>query len=173
MIGVLLFSGFVPKNQEIKNNFISAISCAANTVQTNFYDQYSNVVMSVIGNILNSLNIAELAGTQVIKTESQKTENNKQIPVNNTSSDNAVTIQNSTNSQIQTLKVNLSYLVYETTNKLYNFYEAIEINGSKETSTMGILFFILFSILVVRIKDTIAIILNNKIMVKKPTWLLS
>ena len=162
LIAVLLFGSFIPKNQEFKNNFVSALNCAVNTVQTNFYDQYSNVVMSVINNILTNLNIAELAGTQAIQTQNQKQENNKQIPVNNTSSDNAITIQNSTNGQIQTLKANLSYLVYETINKLYNICESIKTSSSKETSTMGILFFILFSILVVRIKDTIAVILNNK-----------
>ena len=162
LIAVLLFGSFIPKNQEFKNNFVSALNCAVNTVQTNFYDQYSNVVMSVINNILTNLNIAELAGTQAIQTQNQKQENNKQIPVNNTSSDNAITIQNSTNGQIQTLKANLSYLVYETINKLYNICESIKTSSSKETSTMGILFFILFSILVVRIKDTIAVILNKK-----------
>ena len=171
LVAVLLLSGFVPKNREFKNNFMSALNCAVNTVQTNFYDQYSNVVMSVINNILTNFNIAELAGTQVIKTETQKQESDKQFPANNTSSDSAVIVQSSANGQVQTLKANLGYLVYETTNKLYNLCESIKVIGNKETSTMGILFFILFSVLVVRIKDTIAVVLNNKIIVRKPTWL--
>ena len=128
--------------------------------------------MSVINSILSNLNVAELAGTQAIQAQTQKKENNKQVPVN-TSSDNAILITNNINNQssLNILKANLSYLVYETTNKLYNICESIKTSSSKETSTMGILFFILFSILVIRIKDTIAV-LNNKIIVRKPTWLL-
>jgi hypothetical protein len=161
LIGVLLFNVFIPKNQEIKSNFIVALNCVVNTVETNFYDRYSNVVMSVISSILSNFNIETIAEAQLSKQQSQKTDNNIPVPVN-TSADSCVIMQSSTGSQIETLKANISYLIYETTNKLYNVYENIKVNGSKEISTMGILFFILFSILVVRIKDTIAVILNKK-----------
>ena len=161
LISIFLFNGFIPKSLELKNNFISALNCVVNTVETNFYDQYSKIVMSVINCVLGSFNITTLAEAQLSKQQTQKNDNKSSSPVN-TSEDNCVILQNNTNSQIETIKANLVYLVYESTNKLYNIYDAVKVSKNAEAANMGILFFILFSILVVRIKDTIAIILNKK-----------
>jgi len=156
---MVLFNNLVPKNFELKNNFFSALNCVVGSMEYNFLDKY----VTVVNNILINLNIIKLAGTQVISTGTQKQEKDKQFPVN-TSADSGIIIQNSIN-QIEILKANLSCLIYEMTNKLYNIYGSIKIICNKEMSNVGILFFILFSILVVRIKDTIAV-LNNKIIVR-------
>jgi len=161
LMSVLLFNIFIPKSQEIRSSFISALNCVVSTVQTNFYDEYSNVVMSVVNSILSNFNISTLAEAQLSKQKTQQKDGESSTPVN-TSADNAIIIQTGTSSQIETLNLNLSYLIYESKNKLYNVCGNIGVNFGNIATNMGILFFVLFAILVVRIKDTIAVILNKK-----------
>jgi len=158
---MVLLNSFIPKNQEIKSNFMSAFNCAVNTVQTNFYDEYSNVVMSVINSILSNFNIEMIAEAQLSEQQAQQKDGESSTPVN-TSADNAIIIQTGTSNQIETLNLNLSYLIYESKNKLYDVCGNIGVNFGNRATNMGILFFVLFAILVVRIKDTIAVILNKK-----------
>jgi hypothetical protein len=74
--------------------------------------------------------------------------------------------------ELNVIKGEVSNIGYVALNDLNILYKNIKINCEKSASTVGILFFILFSILVVRIKDTIAsIIINKKIERKEPTWL--
>ncbi len=156
LISVLSFSTLIPKNQEFRDNFISALNCAVNTIETNFYDQYSATVMSAVNYVMNSFNIETLAEMQLTKQQAQNKDNKSQTPVN-TSSDNGVIMQDNTNNQIETIKASL----YGTVNRFYDFYESIKINSDTEAQNIGILFFILFSILIVRTKDIIAVSLNN------------
>lgn len=157
---LFLLNNFIPKGLELKNSFMLALNCAVNTMEVNFVDKYNSVVNIAVKNIFNTLNIQYLSQTETVNNKENKSDNTSQVPVN-TSADNCIIMQNNINDQMETLKANLNYLVYESTNKLYTLYESIKISCNKETSTMGILFFILFSILVVRIKDTIAVILNK------------
>ncbi len=166
LVSALLFGGFIPKNQEFKDNFISALNCVANTIETNFYDQYSKVVMSSIKYISNIANIKTLAEIQLVKQQTQKKDNKTQVPVN-TSADAGIIIQNDTNNQNEILKINL----YGITNEIYNLCESIKINSNRGVLNIGILLFILFSILIVKIKDTVEMLLNNKYRKVKPAWL--
>jgi len=159
-----LFSTVVPKTQEFKNSFFTVLNCAVNNIiKVNFYEEYLKTITGIMDYVSDISDVSDMVQSVLAKTSSSKTDNNNNnnIPIN-TSEDNEVIIQNSTNNQIETLKANLSYLIYETTNKLYNICESVKTNTGNQTSNMGILFFILFSILVVRIKDTIAVILNKK-----------
>ena len=161
LMSVLLFNIFIPKSQEIRSSFISALNCVVSTVQTNFYDEYSNVVMSVVNSILSNFNIEMIAEAQLSEQQAQQKDGESSTPVN-TSADNAIIIQTGTSNQIETLNLNLSYLIYESKNKLYDVCGNIGVNFGNRATNMGILFFVLFAILVVRIKDTIAVILNKK-----------
>ena len=121
------------------------------------HEEYLKAITGIMDYVLDISDVSDIAQPILTKTSNSKTDNNN-IPTN-ISEDNEVIIQN-TNNQIETFKANLSYLIYETTNKLYNIYESIKINIGNRTLSVGILFFILFSILVVRIKDTIALIFS-------------
>ena len=153
-----LFGTIVPKTQEFKNSFFTVLNCAVNNIiKMNFHEEYLKAITGIMDYVLDISDVSDIAQPILTKTSNSKTDNNN-IPTN-ISEDNEVIIQN-TNNQIETLKANLSYLIYETTNKLYNIYESIKINIGNRTLSVGILFFILFSILVVRIKDTIALIFS-------------
>ena len=167
LIVAILFNGFIPKSAEFKNNFIEAINCAVAT-QTNFIDKYAesvvNVTNGIASNILSALNKAGLAGENINKAD--KTTNNKDEqktePIN-TSADNGIIIKSNTNNSttINLLKEKVTGLAYSNVYNGANLYGDTGVVRSNAATQTGILFFILFAILVVRIKDTIAVLYNN------------
>ena len=60
------------------------------------------------------------------------------------------------------LKEKVNGLAYSNVYNRANLYSDIGLVRPNEITNTGILFFILFAILVVRIKDTIAVINNNR-----------
>ena len=162
----MFFNGFVPKSAEFKSNFMQAINCAVET-QTNFFDKYAGSVVSVTNgianNIIGALNAAGLSGEKISnKKQATDKDEHKSEPVN-TSADNCIITGNNTNNQseVNVLKVKTANAIYSYNESLNIMYGNLKINCDDLSGSMGILFFILFSILVVRIKDTIAVLLNN------------
>ena len=166
LVAAIFFNGFVPKSAEFKSNFMQAINCAIET-QTNFLDKYAESVVSVTNgianNIIGALNIAGLSGEK-ISSEKQATNKDEQKsePIN-TSADNCVITGNNTTNQseINVLKVKATNVICSHNEDLNIMNGNLKINCGDLSNNIGILFFILFSILVVRIKDTIAVLLNN------------
>ena len=176
----IIFNVVIPKAQWLKNNFAIALNCVCE-VQTNFYDKYADSVVSVTNgiasNIINVLNKAGLCGDKISNSKEEAatgSKKDKQEPIN-TSAENGIIIENNISNEntINLLKSKTTGLAYTSNyNEQIQYYNDGLISSNKETNNIGILFFILFSILVVRIKDTIAIIINNKkINRKEPTWL--
>jgi len=156
----------IPKSEQLKEGFVAAINCAVET-QTNFLDKYAdsvvNVTNGIASNIIGALNVAGLAGEK-ISTDKKATNKDEQKsePIN-TSTDNCIITWNNTNNQseineLKTKLIGLAYSRNDIGNNLYNDIGVVRTNGTTDT---GILFFILFAILVVRIKDTIAVLYNN------------
>ncbi|WP_413853822.1 hypothetical protein [Candidatus Ruminimicrobium bovinum] len=165
MISVL-FNVIIPKTQKIKEYFVAAINCAVET-QTNFLDKYAESVVSVTNeiaeNVLNALNMAGLAGEKINKkADGKKREGEETAPIN-TSNDNGIIIKNKANgpTQLNLLKVKAACLAYSNVYNDANLYGDTGLVRPNEITDTGILFFILFAILVVRIKDTIAVLYNN------------
>jgi len=179
LVAAIFFNGFIPKSAEFKNNLKEAISCAVET-QTNFLDKYADSVVSVTngiaGNVLNALSKAGLAGEKISNEEEQTATNNKQDkktePIN-TSAENGIIIESNTNNSttLNLLKEKVNGLAYSNVYNEANLYGDTGVVRPNEITNTGILFFILFAILVVRIKDTIAVLYNNRNIVKEPTWL--
>ena len=177
LIAAIFFNGFVPKSTEFKSNFIAAAKCAIVT-HTNFYDKYAETVVMVTNgiakDILNVLNKAGIFEEEVSKAnQAEKQDKRKSEPVN-TSADNCIITENNTNNQneINILKAKAANAMSFNVEYFNIMYNNLKISSEYLTNNIGILFFILFSILVVRIKDTIAsIIINKKIERKEPTWL--
>ena len=174
LVMAIFFNGFIPKSAEFKNNLKEAISCAVET-QTNFLDKYADSVVSVTngiaGNVLNALSKAGLVGEKISNEEEQTATNNKQDkktePIN-TSADNCIITGNNTNNtnMLNELKTKLTGLAYSKDDNERNLYRDMVLVHTNGTTETGILFFILFAILVVRIKDTIAVLYNkNRIVV--------
>jgi len=170
LISAIFFNGFIPKSAEFKNNLKEAISCAVET-QTNFLDKYADSVVSVTngiaGNVLNALNVAGLCEQKISKEKEQAATNNKQDkkpePIN-TSTESGIIIESNTNNStaLNLLKEKVNGLAYSNVYNRANLYSDIGLVRSNEITDTGILFFILFAILVVRIKDTIAVLYNNR-----------
>jgi len=162
LIVMLLFGCIVPKSQEFKVDFIAALSCNVKIIQTNFYEKVLDAEMSVVNSVLNVFNAEEI---QLTKNQNKKKDNDKdQTQPVNTSADNGIIIERNTNNQsgINVLKAKTLNVVYSYSKDLNILYGNLKINCNFLLNDIGILFFILFSILVVRIKDTIAVVLNNK-----------
>ena len=176
LVAAIFFNGFVPKSSEFKSNFLAAINCAVAT-QTDFFEKYSDTVVMVTTvvaeNILKTLNIEELMEGKIDGQNQKGEKGNKPEPVN-TSADNCIITEKNTNNQneINILKAKAANAMSFNVEDLNIMYSNLKISSEYLTKNIGILFFILFSILVVRIKDTIAnIIINKKIERKEPTWL--
>ena len=158
----------IPKSEQLKGSFVAAISCAVE-VQTNFLDKYAvsvvNVTNGIASNILVALNKAGLSGENINKAD--KTTNNKDEqktePIN-TSTDSCIITENisSNTNTINLLKTKMTGLAYTNSANERNLYFSTEVVYANSATETGILFFILFAILVVRIKDTIAVLYNNK-----------
>ena len=167
LIVAIFFNVFVPKSLEFKSNFIAAAKCAIVT-HTNFYDKYAETVVTVTNgiakDILNVLNKAGIFEEEISKANQAAEKQNKQKsePVN-TSADNCIITEKNTNNQneINILKVKSANAMFFNIEDLNIMYSNLKISREELTNNIGILFFILFSILVVRIKDTIAVLYNN------------
>ena len=170
---IMLFSVVIPANQEIKTNFISALNCAFSAVEYNFFDSYSSMVMPLIGNIFASC--STLLASQQKYCKDKKNENKKSSSENASETDGIFIVESNLANQtsFNTLKQKINNLTYSETNKLYILYSSIMEYESKTSATnMWMLFFILFSIFTVRIKDVV----KNNIIIKnicniKPAWL--
>ena len=180
LIVAIVINVVIPKSQELKENFMLAINCVTEMAQTNFYDKYAESVVSVTngiaGNILNALNKAGLCEQKISnekeQTATNKKQNKKAEPIN-TSTESGIIIENNVNGEntINILKAKTTGQAYtQNINEQTQYYNEGLINGNSKANNIGILFFILFSILVVRIKDTIAVLYNNKNTGKEPTW---
>ena len=166
LIVAILFNGFIPKSAEFKNNFIEAINCAVET-QTNFIDKYAesvvNVTNGIASNIIGALNVAGLAGEKISTDKKTTNKDEQKTEPINTSADNGIIIKSNTNNSttINLLKEKVTGLAYSNVYNGANLYGDTGVVRSNAATQTGILFFILFAILVVRIKDTIAVLYNN------------
>jgi len=173
LVTAIFFNVFVPKNLEFKSNFIAAAKCAIVT-HTNFYDKYAEAVVTVTNgiakNILNVLNKAGIFEEEISKANQAAEKQNKQKsePVN-TSADNCIITEKNTNNQneINILKAKAANAMSFNVEDLNIMYSNLKISREELTNNIGILFFILFSILVVRIKDTIALNNNKNIRINR------
>ena len=166
----IVFNVVIPKAEWLKNNFAIALNCVCE-VQTNFYDKYAesvvNVTNGIASNIIGALSKAGLCEQKIGKEKEQaatnKKQNKKTDPIN-TSTENGIIIENNISSEntINILKAKTTGLAYTNIDKQQlQYYNEGLINSNSKANNIGILFFILFSILVVRIKDTIAVLYNN------------
>jgi len=168
LVAAIFFNGFIPKSEEFKSNLKEAINCAVET-QTNFLDKYADSVVSVTNGIAgNVLNVAGLAGEKIRSEKEQAATNSKQDrktePIN-TSTESGIIIESNTNNvnAVKLLKSKTEGLSYtQVNNKQLQYYSEEIISSRSLSNDIGILFFILFGILVVRIKDTIAVLYNNR-----------
>ena len=163
----IIFNVVVPKSAKLKEKFISAVNCVSEMAQTNFYDKYAESIVRVINgiasNILGALNLAGLAEEKISKAEQTTNKDEQKTEPVNTSADDCIITGNNTNTQseINELKVKAINAVHLCNEDLNIKYGNLKINCGELSNNIGILFFVLFSILVVRIKDTIAVIYNN------------
>ena len=167
LVAAIFFNGFIPKCAEFKNNLKEAIKCAVET-QTNFLDKYTdsviNVTNGIASNIIEVLNVSGLAGEKISTEKKAANKNEQKKESINTSADNCIITGNNINNQseINELKTKITGLTYTKINDETNLYFITEVVHTNGTTDTGILFFILFAILVVRIKDTIAVLYNNR-----------
>lgn len=165
---MLCFNGFVPKSQNFKDVLSKAVNCAVNTIEFNFVDEFSGrisgVTNTIATNVLKALKSAGLAQPQISKNNNKS--NNESVPVNE-SANNAILIQRSINisSPVNFIKTKLiySYSINMSVSALYILYNNMKVHCTNVPIDVGILYFILFSIFVVKIKDVINNIEKNKI----------
>ena len=171
LVSAMFFNIFVTKSQEFKDSFFVALNCAVNTIESNFFNKHIGVVNEIINGIMQNLQ-ASLIGKEVQSKKTQKEDKNP-TPVNS-SSDNAILIKKMDNSTDFSIKFIKSKLIYSSivSNDLYILYNSAKTYSKGVASTVGILFFILFAVLIARIKDTINnYVLIKNIETKEPAWL--
>ena len=165
---MLSVNGFIPKNQNFKDVLVRVFNCAISTAEFNFIDGYvgriSGVTNTIAANVLKALKSAGLTQPQISKNNNKK--NNESVPANE-SSNSALLIQRSLtlNSPINFVKTKFiySYSMNMSVNALYILYGNMKVHCDNIPIDVGILYFILFSIFIVKIKDVINNIRNNKI----------
>ena len=152
----------IPKSNQLKENFMMALSCAVGTIESNFFDGYANTVDGVMKDVLSVIKISGFSIEKVSKRKGNKQDKKEQVPVNS-ASDSCITERNNIEKQkvLNIIKEKINGIGYVALNDLNILYNNIKISCEKSAKGFGILFFILFSILVVRIKDTIAVLYNN------------
>jgi hypothetical protein len=175
-MATMFLNVFVPESVEFKRDVIEAAKCAIVT-HTNFYDKYAGTVVTVTSgiakDILKVLNKVWIYEEEIGKaTQAQKQDNRKPEPIN-TSTDNCIITENNTNNQneINIMKTKTANTICFKIEDLSMMNRNLKISSEYVINNIGILFFILFGILIVRIKDTIAVLYNNKNIVNKPAWL--
>jgi len=176
LLFAMVFNVIIPKIDCVKNSFAEALTCAV-IAQTSFIDKYADGVIKVTNKmaitLLIALNKAGLFEEESKEKEGTNQDNRKSEPVNS-STENGIITENNTNNQngmnILKEKIINTMCFY---NDNLNIIGSLNVNCRDLSNDIGILFFILFSILVVRIKDTIALSLNinNKKYKDKPAWL--
>lgn len=164
----LCFNGLISKNQNFKDIFIKAFNCAAGSVEFDFIDGYakkiSGVTNTIANNVLKALKSAGLTQPQISKNNNKT--DNESVPANEPTN-NAILAQRSINintlSNFTKTKSICSYSAVISIRALYILYNNMKVNCDNVPIDVGILYFILFSIFVVKIKDVINNIKNNKI----------
>ena len=160
----ILFNIFVTKNQELKDRFLSAFSCAVNTIESAVFNEYINALMKTINIAVRDLSVI------IQKTLADKSSNKKNdtTPVSsNSSSDYVILIKRITDSYkaISFVKTDLLYSAYNVIEQGNVLYKYVIVNCKKTLDNIGILLFILFSIFIVRRKEVVdtKIIKNIKV----------
>jgi len=164
LVSSVCLNVLIPKNNELKESFLEALSCAVCTMEYSFFNWYVNIVEGLI---------KDFSGLYEQKlSDKEKNEQNKKehMPINS-SSDSCVILENNISEQTEfsLIKERIGGIEHNVLNKLYILYSNIKINIDSLMVNIGILFFILFAVLIIKIKDTINgnIISVQNILVKK------
>jgi hypothetical protein len=166
---VFLLNGFVPKGQEFKESLIESFNCAVSAVENNFLDEYTNAAMSIINNIMQKVCIAVGISGKVSKQEEQGAGSKESVPINNSSEELIIREKIRTDSVTNYAKIKMLEMNNFVNDKVSGIYSSM-INREGIISGMGILFFILFSIVVIRIKDVMDNNIIKKEYKKEPAW---
>ena len=166
---VFLLNGFVPKGQEFKESLIESFNCAVSAVENNFLDEYTNAAMSIINNIMQKVCIAVGISGTVSKQEEQGAGGKESVPINNSSEELIIREKVRTDSGTNYAKIKMLEINNFVNDKVSGIYSSM-INREGIISGMGILFFILFSIVVIRIKDVMDNNIIKKEYKKEPAW---
>lgn len=168
LIGIMLFNGFVPKSQEVKNNFFIALSCVVHSAVFEVFSQCTET-MTVISNKI-AHDLFELFMAQTGSTKSQNEQNSdKQQPVPaNTSTDSGIINERnfSEQSQFNIVKTTVSYVSYIAVNDLFRLYNNIKVYDDGNFFALFVLLILLFAIYTTRIKDVIKNILKIKYVIE-------
>ena len=159
LVGIMFFNGFVPKSQEIKENFFVALNCVMHSTMIKFCNDCRNAVTLISSGIEQKL--FEMFMTQegiIAVKDNRKTNKQSPIPVN-TSQESEIITQRTITEQIEfsIIKPTAVYVSVNSMNDLYLLYNNIKTypGNNKATIPIFVLLMILFSIYVVRIKDVI------------------
>jgi hypothetical protein len=169
---VILLNSFVPRNQEIRKNFMESFNCAVSAIECNFFDEYTKAIMGIVNNIMHNLLMTVDIKEMVSEQDKQGKEQKEEIPVNS-SSEEMVIRERTEGANVfgYNIRLGTGYFSSMQIKDLSVEYDNIKGYSDKLVSSIGILFFILFGIIVIRIKD----VMNNNIIKitqnREPAWL--
>lgn len=169
LIGIMLFNGFVPKSQEVKNSFFIALSIAVNSVVFDVFNQCTETMTVVSNKIAQDLFELFTAQTGTTKPQDkQNTDNQQPVPVNTSADSGIVSERNfSEQSQFNVVKTNINYISFIAVNDLFRLYNNVKIyDNSENIAALFMLLILLFSIYTSRIKDVINNILKIKYVIE-------
>ena len=151
----ILFNVSITKNHEFKDKFLLAFGCAVSTIDFTVFNEYTNVILNTVNNIMQSLMPVVITKTK-IKKENNNKNDNKPVPVNSSSDEVIIT------KKISEISGTLNFVNTKATDSVYGvisqnnmLYRHVLISSENIILNVGILFFILFSIFIVRKRDEI------------------
>ena len=162
LVFTMFFNIFVTKNQELKDRFLSAFSCAINTIESTIFNEYTNALMKTINIAVQDLSVI------IQKTLADKSSNRKNdtAPVSSNSSSDYVILTKRINDSYKSIsfaKTNLLYSTYDVIKQGNILYKYVIVNCKNALGKIGVLLFILFSIFIVRKRDEIAKNISKRI----------
>ena len=169
LVTVMFVNGFVPRSQEVRNNFFMVISCAVHTAVFEVFSECAETVAAMSNKIAKELFELLMVNTGSTKPKDEKTSDEQPgFPINTSADSGIVSEKNfSEQSQFSILKTAVLYVSYIAVNDLFRLYNNVKIyDNSENIAALFMLLILLFSIYTTRIKDVINNILKIKYVIE-------
>ena len=169
LVTVMFVNGFVPRSQEVRNNFFMVISCAVHTAVFEVFSECAETVAAMSNKIAKELFELLMVNTGSTKPKDEKTSDEQPgFPINTSADSGIVSEKNfSEQSQFNVVKTNINYISFIAVNDLFRLYNNVKIyDNSENIAALFMLLILLFSIYTSRIKDVINNILKIKYVIE-------
>lgn len=159
LVGIILLcmivNGFVPKSIESKESLFIVMTAVVSNAVVEVFNECRDTLTVMSNKITKDLYKILMLGEAGANVPNSKEEDNRPTPIN-TSSDTGIVIERDDNEQIVSYKLgnaNPILAVGKIEEDLYRLYGHIKECCSEVTNKIGILYFVLFVLVIIRRKE--------------------